>query len=446
MQRFDVAVVGAGAGGLSVAYAAARLGLRVVLVERGRMGGECLNTGCVPSKALLAAARRGADWEGARAAVVRAVATIAPVDSVARYEGLGVTVLPGSASFVGRRVLEVDGRRVWARRIVLATGSRPFVPGFLAPGSYVTNETVWELKRRPDRLVILGGGPMAMEMAEAFATLGAMVTVVGPTFLAREDAELAAPVLAALRGRGVVFLEHKAVAARDGLVVLEDGTEVLGDCVLVAAGRVVEAGDLNLAAAGMAARPQGIRTDSGLRAVGNRHVYVVGDAADPAGIGAYRFTHVAGAQAGVVVRRILFRLPARMSAAPPVRVTYTSPELAQVGMTLAQAGDGARALTWPFAENDRAVAEGDTAGLVKLVIGRKGRLVGVGIVGPAAGEMIGLYALALAEGTKLSALAGLVLPYPTRSEAGKRAAGASLAERLFAPGVRRLVKCLARLP
>jgi pyruvate/2-oxoglutarate dehydrogenase complex dihydrolipoamide dehydrogenase (E3) component len=400
----------------------------------------------VPSKALLAAARRGADWEGAKAAVARAVAAIAPADSVERYEGLGAAVLRGSARFVGRRVLEVDGVAIWARRIVLATGSRPLVPGFLAPGTYVTNETVWDLPRRPDRLVILGAGPMAMEMAEAFAALGASVTVVGAKFLAREDAELAAPVLAALRGRGVEFFGQRAVAARDGGVVLEDGTEVLGDCVLVAAGRVVEAGDLNLAAAGIAAGPGGIRTDAGLRAVGNRHVFVVGDAAEPEGIGAYRFTHVAGAQAGAVVRRALFRLPARLKAAPPVRVTYTTPELAQVGVTLAQAGAGARALTWPFAENDRAIAEGDTAGMVKLVIDRKGRLVGAGIVGPGAGEMIGLYALALAEGTRLSALAGLVLPYPTRSEAGKRAAGALFAERLFSPGVRRVVKFLARLP
>jgi pyruvate/2-oxoglutarate dehydrogenase complex dihydrolipoamide dehydrogenase (E3) component len=163
-------------------------------------------------------------------------------------------------------------------------------------------------------------------------------------------------------------------------------------------------------------------------------------------VGASRFTHVAGAQAGVVVKRALFRLPARVSATPPVRVTYTAPELAQVGMILAQAGDGARALTWPFAENDRAIAEGDTIGLVKLVVDRRGRLVGAGIVGPGAGEMIGLYALALAERTKLSALAGLVLPYPTRGEAGKRALGTMFAERIFGAGPRWLVQKMTRLP
>jgi pyruvate/2-oxoglutarate dehydrogenase complex dihydrolipoamide dehydrogenase (E3) component len=334
---------------------------------------------------------------------------------------------------------------VVARRVVLAYGSRPFVPEFLAGVPHLTNETVWGLETLPGRLLVLGGGPMGVEMAEAFAGLGVAVTLVGEV-LAREDAELAAPVAVALRARGVRFVQGRAVAARAGVLVIEGGEEVAGDAILVAAGRVVDPDGLNLAAAGIVAGPAGIRTDRGLRAVGNRRVFVVGDAADPAGVGAWRFTHVAGAQAGVVVKRAMFRLPAKVSAAPPVRVVYTAPELAQVGMTLAQAGAGARALTWPFAENDRAIAEGNTAGMVKLVVDRRGRLAGAGIVGPGAGEMIGLYALALAQRTKLSALAGLVLPYPTRSEAGKRAVGAMFAEKIFAAGPRLLVKLLARLP
>jgi pyruvate/2-oxoglutarate dehydrogenase complex dihydrolipoamide dehydrogenase (E3) component len=432
---------------LSVTYAAARLGVRVVLIERGEMGGECLNVGCVPSKAMLAAARRGLGWTEVRAEVARAVAAIAPMDSVERYEGLGAIVLRGEARFVGPAELAVGDQRIKARRIVVATGSRPLVPGFLAGVPYLTNETVWGLPAAPGRLLVLGGGPMAMEMAEAFAMLGSEVTVVGGArLLASEDAELAAPVLAALRGRGVRLIERRAVGARAGVLVLEGGEELLGDAILVAAGRVVNATALNLAAAGISAGPGGIRTDRGLRAIGNKRVFAVGDVADPQGVGASRFTHVAGAQAGVVVKRALFRLPARVSATPPVRVTYTAPELAQVGMILAQAGDGARALTWPFAENDRAIAEGDTIGLVKLVVDRRGRLVGAGIVGPGAGEMIGLYALALAERTKLSALAGLVLPYPTRGEAGKRALGTMFAERIFGAGPRWLVQKMTRLP
>jgi pyruvate/2-oxoglutarate dehydrogenase complex dihydrolipoamide dehydrogenase (E3) component len=446
-MRVDLAVIGAGAGGLSVAYAAARLGVSVALIERGEMGGECLNLGCVPSKAMLAAARRGLDWAGVKAEISRAIATIAPVDSAARYEGLGATVVRGTARFVGPAELEVAGKRILARRIVVATGSRPFVPKFLAGVAHLTNETIWGLDSMPARLLLLGGGPMAMEMADAFSTLGAQVTVVGgPKLLAREDPELAAPVVAALRGRGVKFVEQRAVGARDGFLHLDSGEEVAGDVILVAAGRVVDTESLNLAAAGMSAGPAGIRTDAGLRAIGNKHVFAVGDVADPHLVGPSRFTHVAAAQAGVVVKRVLFRLPAKISTAPPVRVTFTAPELAQVGMTLSEAGPGAKALTWSFAENDRAIAEGDVAGLVKLVVDKRGRLAGAGIVGKGAGEMIGMYALALAEGTRLSALAGLVLPYPTRSEAGKRAVGAMFAARLFAPGPRWAVKLLRRLP
>jgi pyruvate/2-oxoglutarate dehydrogenase complex dihydrolipoamide dehydrogenase (E3) component len=452
MRDFDLVVLGAGAAGLSVAYAAARLGVRVALVERGEMGGECLNVGCVPSKALLAAARRGVGWAAAQAEVRRAVAAIAPADSAARYEGLGAVVVRGEARFVGRREVAVGGEVLRGKRVVVATGSRPVVPGFLAGLPYLTNETVWNLAVLPARLVVIGGGPMAVEMADAFAGFGAAVTVVaGGAVLAREDAALVAPVVAALRGRGVRFLEARAEAARagdeGGLVVrAAGGEEVAADAVLVAAGREVAADGLNLAAAGLRQGPAGIAVDHSLRALGNRRVFAVGDVADPAGIGPRRFTHVAGADASVIIRQAVFRLPAKISAVPPVRVTYTAPELAQVGMMLEQAGQGARALTWPFAENDRAIAEGATQGLVKLVIDKSGRLRGAGIVGPGAGEMIGLYALALAEGTKLSALAGVVLPYPTRGEAGKRAAGAYFAEKLFAPGPRLLAKFLSRLP
>jgi pyruvate/2-oxoglutarate dehydrogenase complex dihydrolipoamide dehydrogenase (E3) component len=452
MRDFDMVVIGAGAAGLSVTYAAARLGVRVALVERGVMGGECLNVGCVPSKALLAAARRGVGWAEAQAEVRRAVAAIAPMDSQERYEGFGAMVLRGEARFVGRNEVAVGGEVLRGKRVVVATGSRPVVPKFLAGLPYVTNETVWDLPVLPGRLVIIGGGPVALEMAEAFAGLGSAVTVLaGGRILAREDAELVAPVVAALLGRGVRFCEGRAVAARrdgeTGLVVTaEDGEELAADVVLVAAGRVVEAAGLNLAAAGVQAGPSGIKVDRALRALGNRRVFAVGDVADPEGIGPQRFTHVAGAHAGVIIRQVLFRLPAKISPLPPVRVTYTAPELAQVGMTLAEAGAGARVLAWPFAENDRAIAEGDTAGMVKLVIDKTGRLCGAGIVGPGAGEMIGLYALALAERTKLSALAGVVLPYPTRGEAGKRAAGAYFAEKLFAELPRRLVKFLTRLP
>jgi len=333
--------------------------------------------------------------------------------------------------------------------VVVAAGSRPFVPAFLAGQNYLTNETVWDLAKKPEKIVVLGGGPMGVEMADAFASLGSAVTLVtgGPRILVREDAELVAPVRAALQGRGITF-EFLAAAgvAPGGGILLQDGREVVGDAVLVAAGRVVDISDLNPAAAGIAWGPRGIRTDRRLRAMGADKIFAAGDVADPEGVGAQRFTHVAGSHAAIILRQILFRLPARVSAMPPARVVFSAPELAQVGLTLEQAGPGARALVQHFAENDRAICEGDTAGLVKLVLNRRGRILGAGIVGPGAGEMIGMYALAVARRMNVLALAGVVLPYPIRGEAGRRAMGAYAADKIFAAGPRFLARLLARLP
>jgi pyruvate/2-oxoglutarate dehydrogenase complex dihydrolipoamide dehydrogenase (E3) component len=445
--KFFAAVIGAGAAGLSVAYATSRLGLPTLLIERGEMGGECLNTGCIPSKTLLAAARRGNTWEQARAHIKSAIAAIAPTDSESRYTALGATVLRGAARLTGPNTLEVDGRRLTAKRIIIATGSRPRIPDFCAGIPHLTNETIWDLPKLPAHLLIIGGGPMAFEMADAFSALGAKITMAaGETPLAREDPELTAPLIAALRDRGVDILPYRATGAKPGGLRLSDGREISGSEILVAAGRAVDVSAFNLAAAGIEANAEGIKTDLSLRALGHKNVFAAGDCANPQGIGPQRFTHIAGAHAGVIIRQAVFRLPAKLPRTPPIRVTFTSPELAQVGCTSAEAGEKSRALTWHFSENDRAIAEGDTTGLIKLVIDEKSRLIGAGILGPGAGEMIALYALAIAQGAKLSAIANLILPYPTRGEAGKRAAGAFYAEKLFAPGPSRIAKFLARLP
>jgi pyruvate/2-oxoglutarate dehydrogenase complex dihydrolipoamide dehydrogenase (E3) component len=436
VTRYDIAVVGAGAAGLSVAYGAARLGLKVALIERGTMGGECLNTGCVPSKALLQAARQGADWAGAQARIRAAIAAIAPADSAERYTGLGVTVRRGTARFIRPGALEVDGAPLAAKRIVLAIGSRTKVPEYCRPLRYLTNETIWDVPECPEHLLILGAGPMGCEMAEAFAGLGAQVTLVG-RFLPREAPDLAAPLREILRARGATLIEQRAVGAEPGpTLVLQDGTKISGSHLLLATGREVDA-----AALGLHCGPDGFRTDRALRVLGRKNVFAAGDCADPAGIGAQRYTHVAGAHASLLTRRLVFRLPGKLAATPPVRVVYTAPELAQVGFA-----EGHRVLVQHFAENDRAVAEDETTGLVRLVLDRRGRLIGAGITAKGAGEMIGMYALAINRKLKLSALAGLVLPYPTRSEAGKRAAGAYYAEKLFAPGPQRLARWLNRLP
>ena len=469
MAEFDLAVIGAGAAGLSVTAVAAQLGLRVALIERGRMGGDCLNYGCVPSKALLAAshmalAARGAgrlgirlgapeiDWAAVRAHVTGAIETIAPTDSEARFRALGATVLRGEARFVGRDALAVDGRRLTARRIVIAAGGRAAVPSI--PGldgvPFLTNETLWELPDRPEHLLILGGGPIGLEMADAFAGLGSRVTVVEATTIAnREDPELVSGLRGALTGRGVTLLEGIAVAAVEPgpPLVLADGQRIGGSHLLVAVGRRPHLETLDLPAGRVEASPQGVVTDRGLRSVSNRRVFAVGDIADPVGIGPRAFTHVGSYHAGIVIRRMLFRLPARIDYAALPRVTYTRPELAQVGLSEADAraaGHHVAVLRWPLADNDRAVTDGETAGAVKLVVAR-GRVLGAGILAPGAGELIGLWGLAIAARVRVSTLAGLILPYPTRSEAGKRAAGMLFAPRLFSPRTKRLVRWLMRL-
>ena len=470
MPPFDMIVIGAGAGGLSVTAGAAQLGVRVALIERGRMGGDCLNAGCVPSKALLAAghaaqaardaARFGVmlpepviDWAAVRAHVQGVIAAIAPTDSEERFRALGATVIKGEARFVAPDAIEVNGRRLTARRIVIATGTTAFVPPItgLSDVPYLTNETLFDLPEKPEHLLILGGGPIGLEMADAFSGLGCAVTVVeAATIASREDPELVAGLRAYLAARGVTVIEGAAVAAVEPgpVLVLTDGRRIAGSQLLVAVGRRPALSSLGLEAAGVATSKLGIVTDAGLRSVGNKRVFAVGDIADPIGIGPRAFTHAAGYHAGIVIKRALFRLPARVDYTALPRVTYTGLELAQVGLTEAEARSAGLTVTvlrWPFAENDRAVAERDTAGLVKLIVS-KGRVVGAGILSPAAGDMIGQWTLAIAARVKIATLAGLIAPYPTRAEAGKRAAGSYFTARLFSDRTRWVVRALGRLP
>jgi pyruvate/2-oxoglutarate dehydrogenase complex dihydrolipoamide dehydrogenase (E3) component len=470
MPDFDLVVIGAGAAGLSVTAGAAQLGVSVALIERGRMGGDCLNIGCVPSKALLAAAHaaRGVreagrfgviagepviDWDRVRAHVQGVIAEIAPVDSEARYRALGATVLRGEARFTGPETVSVDGRAITARRFVIAAGSRASVPPIAGLGDvpYWTNDSLFDLVVKPDHLLILGGGPIGLEMADAFSGLGCAVTVVeAGRIAAKEDPELVGGLRLALAGRGVVFREGvKVVAVAPGpVLVLEDGSRVEGSHLLVAVGRTPNLAALALEAGNVRAGPGGIATDLGLRSVTNRRVFAVGDIADPVGVGPRAFTHVGSYHAGIVIRRVLFRLPARVDYAALPRVTYTDPELAQTGLTESEAvaaGMNVQLLRWPLADNDRAIAERDTAGLVKLVVSRN-RVVGAGILAPGGGEMIGLWTLAIAKRVKLSALAGLIAPYPTRSEAGKRAVGSYFAAALFSARTKAVVRFLSRLP
>ncbi|TGD41818.1 dihydrolipoamide dehydrogenase [Pseudotabrizicola sediminis] len=449
----DICIIGAGSGGLSIAAGAVQMGARVVLIEGGEMGGDCLNAGCIPSKALIAAAkaaqamRDGArfgitptepevDFGAVKDHVARVIETIAPVDSQERFEGLGVRVIRDWAKFSGPDTVEAGGHRIKARRFVIATGSRPLVPPI--PGvdtvPYLTNETIFGLRDRPAHLLIIGGGPIGMEMAQAHRRLGCKVTVIeGSKALGHDDPELSAIVLANLRAEGVEVLEGAKVVALSGqagdiTVALEDGRQVQGTHLLLAAGRKVHLDGLNLEVAGVKHDGKGVTVGADLRST-NRRVYAVGDAA-----GGLQFTHVAGYHAGIVIRQIVLGLPAKTSTRHIPWVTYTDPELAQVGLTEAAArkahGTAVSVLRQEFAHNDRAQAEGKPVGLLKVMV-VKGRPVGASIVGPQAGELIGLWAFAIASRAKLSAIAGMVAPYPTLGEISKRAAGAYFSPKLF---------------
>jgi pyruvate/2-oxoglutarate dehydrogenase complex dihydrolipoamide dehydrogenase (E3) component len=466
----DLCVIGAGAGGLSVAAAAAALGAPVVLIEQGRMGGDCLNYGCVPSKALLAAARHVAelrrapafgisadgvriDFDKVRAHVRGAIAALAPNDSAVRFTALGVRVIAGHAEFRDPNTVVVGETAIAARRFVIATGSSPAIPSIpgLAQTPYLTNETIFDLASLPEHLLIIGAGPVGLELGQAFRRLGSSVTVIdAATPLAKDDPECAAPVLSALEREGVVLRPDTRVAKVSGdahaVRLTLDGAgaseSVEGSHLLVAAGRTASVAILGLDRAGIAVAPHGIVVDRQLRTT-NARVYAIGDVA-----GGPQFTHVANYHAGIVIRRALFRLPVRASDAALPWVTYTDPELAQVGLTEAEAcqrGFKVRVLRWPYHENDRAQIEQATRGHVKVLTTGRGRILGASIVGRDAGELISIFTLAIAQRLNIRALAGVMVPYPTLAEIGKRAAMSHFTPGLTRPIVRRIICRLRRL-
>ena len=466
----DICVIGAGSGGLSVAAAAAGFGVPVVLIEKGRMGGDCLNYGCVPSKALIAAARRAAEFETSaefgvaagkpkvdflqvRDHVRRVIAAIAPNDSRERFGGLGVRVIAGAARFKDAATVAVDNLEVKARRFVVATGSSPAIPPIpgLADTPHLTNETIFDLAECPEHLVVIGAGPVGLELAQAFRRLGADVTVVeAATPLAKDDPECAEVVLDQLKRDGVVIrlgVVVTRVARMDGkvrvVIASGDGDETIdGTHLLVAAGRSPNTADLGLDRAGIKYERRGIVVDKRLRTT-NKRVYAIGDVT-----GGLPLTHVANYHAGLVVRHALFRLPVRVDHDAIPWVTFTEPELAQAGLTEAEArkrNHKIRILRWPYHENDRAQAERATRGHIKVVTTRGGRILGATIVGMNAGELIATWTLAISQRLNIRALAGSVVAYPTLAEVGKRAAITYFTGSLTSPLVRRIIVWLRRL-
>jgi pyruvate/2-oxoglutarate dehydrogenase complex dihydrolipoamide dehydrogenase (E3) component len=463
-------VIGAGAGGLSVAAAAAQLGVSVALVEKHRMGGDCLNYGCVPSKALLAAARRAhlmrsaaqfgirpvvpaIDPEAVYGHVQNTIAAIAPNDSAERMAGMGIQVLRGTGHFITRDTLLVGEQRIKARRFVVATGSTPLVPAI--PGldkvPYFTSETIFDNREKLDHLIVIGAGPAGLELAQAHLRLGSRVTVIeAARALRRDDPEMSELVLRRLAAEGLDIREGAAIERIEGgtrlvEVHLSGGgspTVVQGTHLLVTAGRKPNIAGLNLEAAGIKYDARGIKVNAGLK-TSNGRVLAVGDV-----IGGPQLTHVANYHASIVIRRALFRVPARVDDSIIPWVTFTDPEIAHVGLTEEAASrrhGRLRVYRWPYHENDRAHTERATGGLVKVVTDRRDRVRGASVVGEQAGELIQMWSLAISRGLDIKAMTQWISPYPTLSEINKRAAFGYYAAAAASPLVRKVVSWLARL-
>jgi pyruvate/2-oxoglutarate dehydrogenase complex dihydrolipoamide dehydrogenase (E3) component len=461
----DLCIIGAGSGGLSVAAAAAMMGVSVVLIEKHRMGGDCLNVGCVPSKALIAAGHHAAsarkakqfglavgepriDFAKVHDHVHSVIRAIEPNDTVERFTALGVKVIKGEAHFIDKRTVMVADTSIRARRFVIATGSQPAIPAIPGIDSvpYLTNETVFDLVERPARLAIIGAGPIGLELAQAFRRLGSDVVVITQgEALSKEDPEAANIVVTALERDGVVIHRHTAIervemeGARIRIHCTKNGVKSIENAsnLLIATGRKVVADRLGLDAAGIRANAKGIEINAKLKTA-NARVYAIGDCA-----GGPNFTHAANYHAGLVIRSALFRLPVKADYTALPRVTFTDPEIAAVGLNEEEARKADKALSilrWPFAENDRAQAERTIEGLIKVLVGKKGRILGVSIAGPHAGELLTPWVLAMKNKLPVTAMNDIVFAYPTLSEVSKRVAVTYLTPKLRSPWLPRILK------
>jgi len=466
--RVDLLVVGGGTAGLVAAKTAARFGADVLLVERDRLGGDCLWSGCVPSKALIAAAHaavghRHGDALGASATpptvdmarvlahIDHAIRTIEPADSVESVEASGARVVAGHARFTSPSTASVAGATVRFRQAVIATGSSPALPDIpgLADAAPLTSDTIWGVRERPEQLVVLGGGAIGCELAQAWARLGSAVTLVhrGARLLPKEDADASQIVADALRADGVtVVLGATAARVRAerqsaGVLVLRDGSEHPFDALLVATGRTPRTAELDLDAAGVASDEGGfVRVDATLR-TSNRRIRAAGDVA-----GLPAFTHLAGVGGSLAATNAVLGLRRRIDLEAVPRVTFTDPEVAAVGASLADAErDGLHVREVPLADTDRAIADGRTTGFARIVVDSRGRVRGATIVGPRAGETLGEASLAVTQKLTTSALGSTTHAYPTYSDALWNAAIADVRARLERPGMRRAIGLLRRL-
>jgi len=466
----DLCIIGAGSGGLSLASGAAQLGLKVILIEENLMGGDCLNYGCVPSKALLAAAKTfnnsinakdlgiinentRVDFPKVKQYIKKVIKTIEPHDSVERFTKLGANVIKGHAEFIDKTEIRVNDQNIKAKKFIIATGSKPLIPTIngLDNIDFLTNENIFELDYLPKHLIVLGGGPIGCELGQAFKLLGSEVTILARSqILPKDDSELVDILRNKFKQDGINLLEnlkfnsvtkvndeiHLEINTKDGIKIIK------GSDLLIAAGRAPDVSSLNLEKANVAYTSKGIEVDNTLKTT-NKSIYAIGDV-----IGQYQFTHIAGYHASIVIKRSIFLTPAKIDYSAIPWATYTSPELAHVGMTEEQAkafDKKSRVLTFDFSENDRAQTDNATLGKIKVYASKSGYVLGASILGSHASELLMPWSIAITQKIKLKDLAGLIVAYPTLSEINKFVAGSFYKELLFSKKTKSLVKLLNRV-
>jgi len=466
----DFCVIGAGSGGLSFAAGAAQMGASVVLLESKKMGGDCLNYGCVPSKALIAAAKSGfearrakgfgwafsdvsVDYKKVHEHIHDVIKAIAPNDSVERFEKLGVKVILEQGRFVDSETVVTKTHRIQAKRFIIATGSIPFVPPIdgLSETPYLTNETIFDLTELPYHLVVIGGGPIGIEIAQAFKRLGSHVTVLEAfTILPKDDPDLTLRLKETLSQEGVELCENVKISSvqhnNEEIIInylddLEQTNTIVASHVMIATGRRPNIQGLGLETAGIKFSPRGIEVSEQLQ-TSNPRVYAIGDCT-----GGYQFTHAAGYEAGLALRNTIFGLRTKVETRTIPWVTYTDPELAHVGFLesqLQQKNISYKVLQMSFDENDRAQAEKRTDGMIKVLVSKKGTVLGASILGVHAGELIYPWVMAIQNNLKLTAITSSIAPYPTLGDLSKRIAGSFYADKIFSPIVRRIVRFLMK--
>lgn len=462
-HKVDICVIGAGSGGLSVAAGAAQMGASVALIESDKMGGDCLNYGCVPSKSLIAAAKKAhvfrtsdafgiqsiepkVDFKKVHKHIHSVIKAIEPHDSVERFEGLGVKVFRAKASFRSSREVQVGEDTIKAKYFVIATGASPAVPPIkgIETTPYLTNENMFDLEEKPKHLVVIGGGPIGCELSQAYARLGVKVSLVEVhTILGREDPEIVEVLSNQMVKDGVEIYENAQELSLNKLNVhiKHKGKELLlkGSHILLATGRRPNVKDLQLEKAGVTYTSRGINVDDRLR-TSQKNIFGIGDV-----IGGYQFTHIAAYHAQIVIKNCLFHLPAKVDYRAVPWVTYTDPEVAHVGISHKEGPPKSRTLVWSYKECDRAQAERETEGFIKVTTDKDGRVLGTSIIGAKAGELILSWVMMIQKKREIKTLTDVIVPYPTLSEISKKVAGSYYTPLLFSPFTKKLVRFLMRI-